>query len=80
MATCEKHGYWEDTEANYCPHCMEEKIQKLEDAVQYAMHIIESYEMDIRDSEWTGVDLVEKGFCQGRIYKNAILNILRKTK
>lgn len=43
----------------------------LNDAVRVAIIVIESYEMDIRNSEWTGVDLVAKGFCQGSIYVRA---------
>lgn len=44
-------------------------------ALEYAIDIIEAYQMDIRNSEWTGVDLEEKGFCQGRIYLRAIERI-----
>lgn len=45
------------------------------EALDFAIAVIESYEMDIRNSEWTGVDLVEVGFCQGRIYKQALPRI-----
>lgn len=33
-----------------------------------ALNIIESYQSDIRNSQWTGVDLLDKGFCQGSMY------------
>lgn len=49
------------------------------DALKYAVEIVESYEMDIRNAETTiGINLVEKGFCQGRIYKNATKEIRRR--
>ncbi len=49
--------------------------KKLKKALGHAIMIIENYEMDIRDSSWTGVDLVKKGFCQGSVYKEAISDI-----
>jgi len=50
----------------------------LKEALKYAIRIIESYEMDIRNSEWTGISLKGKGFCQGTIYTEAIADIKRK--
>jgi hypothetical protein len=47
------------------------------EAVSYALGIIENYEMDIRNSEWTGVDLEATGFCQGTIYKRALPALYR---
>lgn len=41
---------------------------RLREALDYALAIIESYEMDIRNS---GLNLVGQGFCQGDIYRNA---------
>jgi hypothetical protein len=49
-------------------------------ALQYALGIIENYEMDIRDSAWTGVNLQERGFCQGVIYRDAVRDILRRAR
>ncbi len=49
-------------------------------ALEYAIKIIESYEMDIRNAPTTiGVDLIQHGFCQGRIYKEAIEKIKEAT-
>lgn len=53
----------------------EQLIELLENeraALRYAIRIIESYQMDIRDSEWTGLDLAAVGFCQGAIYTDAL--------
>ncbi len=50
----------------------------LKEALNYAVRIIESYEMDIRNSEWTGINLKDKGFCQGTIYTEAIADIKHK--
>ncbi len=49
-----------------------QRIVRLETALQYAIRVIESYQLDIRNSEWVGVDLVAKGFCQGSIYRDAV--------
>lgn len=54
---------------------MTDEVAQLNAALELAVAVIESYEMDIRNSEWTGVDLVECGFCQGTIYKNAVSRI-----
>jgi len=51
------------------------KENTLREALDYAIRIIENYEIDIRNSEWVGVDLVDKGFCQGSIYEKAIEDI-----
>ena len=53
-------------------------IDKLQDALDYAMKIIENYQLDIEHSEWTGVSLAEIGFCQGIIYKDALVDIRRR--
>ncbi len=46
--------------------------KRMVDALRYAISVIESYEMDIRNSEEIcGVDLVTLGFCQGSIYTEA---------
>jgi len=48
------------------------------EAIEYAKLIIENYEMDIRNSMVSfGIDLVELGFCQGTVFKNAIQHIDR---
>lgn len=55
--------------------------KNMEEALDYAISIIESYEMDIRNSyNVIGINIKEKGFCQGRTYKNALRRIdaLRK--
>lgn len=54
--------------------------QRLEMALGFASLVISGYAMDIRNSEWTGVDLVAKGFCQGRIYREAPQTIERIVK
>lgn len=46
-------------------------------ALKVAIGIIESYQMDIRNSEWTGVDLEAKGFCQGTVYRLALYDIYK---
>jgi len=44
--------------------------------LEYAVKIIEQYESDIRNSkDLIGIDLAEKGFCQGVIYKEALSKI-----
>ncbi len=62
-------------------------IENVKKALRYALDVINSYEIDIRNSEWlTGqyeptLNLIELGFCQGRIYKqvyNDIVNRLQK--
>lgn len=45
----------------------------IEKALEYAINIISSYEMDIRD--WDKGRLIKDGFCQGRIYKKALERI-----
>ncbi len=49
----------------------EAEVQALKDALAFAVSVIQNYAMDIRHSEWIGVDLVAKGFCQGRMYLGA---------
>lgn len=46
-------------------------------ALAYACDVIAGYQMDIRGSAWTGVDLVAVGFCQGRAYEEALPRIGR---
>lgn len=58
---------------------MYDQIEKLKIGLKYALLIIQSYEMDIRNSDWIGVDLIEKGFCQGKIYKEARKDVLRRS-
>lgn len=45
-------------------------------ALEYAIQIIESYEMDIRN--WNKGSLLNEGFCQGKIYKNALNSIQKR--
>ena len=42
-----------------------------DEALAYAISIIESYEMDIRGRP----ELIEQGFCQGVVYRDAIQRI-----
>lgn len=45
-------------------------------ALKHAINIIQSYEADIRDMKgYFKGDLSMKGFCQGRIYKEAVKDI-----
>jgi hypothetical protein len=64
-------------------------IENVKDALHYAIDIINSYEIDIRNSNWiieqypeeATINLVELGFCQGSIYKTVyttMVNILQK--
>lgn len=55
-----------------------EEIKKLNKALDYAIQIIESYQMDIRNSAQFvdgGETLSDIGFCQGSIYLNSIKDI-----
>lgn len=60
-------------------------LARLRDALDYAVSVIESYQMDIRnhDSPHSGIDLgltqtlAEQGFCQGTIYTDALPRIAR---
>lgn len=48
-------------------------------ALEYAIRIIENYELDLRFSKETiGIDLIKKGFCQGKIYTEALRVIEQK--
>lgn len=50
-------------------------------ALDFAIQIIESYELDINNSkEILGIDLKRKGFCQGIVYKKALSIIKKKRK
>lgn len=53
------------------------EVARLREALQHALSVIENYEMDIRNSDWTGVDLAAVGFCQGQIYRMARPQIRR---
>lgn len=52
-----------------------ERIAALERALEHATLVIENYEMDIRNSDWTGVNLAAVGFCQGVIYRRALRTV-----
>ncbi len=54
-----------------------DEVESLKVGLERAITIIEGYEMDIRNSERIGVDLVAKGFCQGSVYHFAIHDILK---
>ncbi len=45
---------------------MNEREAALAQALEYAVSIIDSYAMDIRN--FVNVDLVDAGFCQGSVY------------
>ena len=50
---------------------------KLRAALEYAVDIIESYELDVRNSDKDSggildINLKDVGFCQGRIYQQAL--------
>ena len=51
---------------------------RLHEALDYAISIIESYQTDIRNSSRFGVDLAQLGFCQGEVYQKAIEDIRHK--
>lgn len=59
-----------------------EKLQianaELKEAINMAIMVIESYQLDIRNSGWVGLDLAEKGFCQGSMYLRAVPLIKQK--
>lgn len=55
------------------------ELENMTAALNHAKLIIENYEMDIRSGDWTGVNLVEKGFCQGSLYKKALETINKFT-
>ena len=54
--------------------------ERLRNVLDLAISVIISYQMDIRNSKWTGVNLKKKGFCQGRVYKRAIKAIYKIAK
>lgn len=56
------------------------EVGRLQTALNYAILVIENYQMDIRNSEWTGVDLAAAGFCQGTIYRYALDAIARRAR
>lgn len=64
--------------AEYIAMCSPERITALLDAFDYAVNIIESYELDMRSVEIDGQTLAERGICQGSIYRDAIASIRRR--
>lgn len=60
-----------------------DNVQRLQDALDYAVTVIESYQMDLRNSDAEGLalplpkTLAELGFCQGRIYTDALPRVER---
>jgi alpha-L-fucosidase len=74
----EKREYYGNTEAAYefaCDEYIKEETTRLNEALKYAIKIIENYQLDIRNYKWVGVNLIEKGFCQGEIYRTALETI-----
>ncbi len=48
-------------------------------ALEEALEIIEGYQLDIKNAEETiGINLIDKGFCQGTYYKQTADRIKRK--
>jgi hypothetical protein len=65
-----------------------DNVQRLQDALDYAVTVIESYQMDLRNSPETlttgniaalllGDSLTGIGFCQGSIYTDSLPRIER---
>ena len=54
---------------------LEKKLYNALQALDHAKAVIRNYQLDIANSSWTGIDLVEKGFCQGYVYKMALSDI-----
>ena len=53
--------------------------QKLKEALDYAIKIIESYEFDVKNlKDYISEGHSIEGFCQGIIYKEAIRDIKKK--
>lgn len=50
-----------------------DRIRQLEDALEHAITLIESYQMDLR----TRTELQAEGFCQGSVYRNAVPTLMR---
>lgn len=50
---------------------LDRKLDTPLDALEAAYELLECYRSDIRNSQWTGVDLLKKGFCQGHVYNEA---------
>ena len=63
-----------------CVDCMADRIESLTDALRHAVRIIENYEMDIRTATAESEYLKKMGFCQGKIYRNAISDIEKKSE
>lgn len=63
-----------------CGTLLQKDVTKtINEALEYAIKVIRSYEMDIRNSEsLMGIDLKRKGFCQGLIYREAIRDIKKR--
>ena len=52
----------------------------IEKALNEAISVIRSYQLDIENSEkrpYLNINLAEKGFCQGVVYKDALNRIKR---
>jgi hypothetical protein len=47
----------------------EEQLADTKDALDHALTLIESYQMDIRN--WIAAGKIPNGFCQGSIYTSA---------
>ena len=60
---------------------MSNNVENLKKALKFAIKIIESYQLDIDNSDTDGIcleiNLKQKGFCQGEIYLTAIEDIKR---
>ena len=50
---------------------MTQREAVLAQALEYAVSIIDSYALDIRNCEFVDLDLVDAGFCQGSVYTEA---------
>jgi hypothetical protein len=61
---------------------LEKENERLKDALELAILVIENYQMDISNYSFmdSGETLESIGFCQGSIYKNAIQNIKKIVK
>jgi len=53
----------------------DDNIKNLKKALDYAIEIIEAYEYDCKHLDEYLRDNDPKGFCQGKVYKNALTRI-----
>lgn len=51
-------------------------MDKNKEALDHAIRIIQSYELDIEEAIRSGA--VKPGFCQGSVYKEALSDIAKK--